>query len=134
MFKWLFKKSQEEIEAEELLDNFDEELEDELSEFLTSSQWKPADYDVDGVKRGLSHINYKTPSVSIADDICEEMVKASYNGLYTLIGGYDFDRCVYEVKLKDEGDDTYISREPCKNRVEFEKEIKKAIEQAYELL
>ena len=32
-----------------LLDNFDEEYEDELSDFLTSSQWKPADYDVDGV-------------------------------------------------------------------------------------
>ena len=82
MFKWLFKKSPEEIEAEELLDNFDEEFEDELSDFLTSSQWKPADYDVDGVKRGLSHINFKTPSLFIADDICEVMAKADYNGHY----------------------------------------------------
>lgn len=134
MFKWLFKKSPEEIEAEELLDSFDEEYEDELSDFLTSSQWKPADYDVDGVKRGLSHINFKTPSLFIADDICEVMAKADYNGHYTLVAGYDFDRCVYEVKLKDESDGTYISKEPCKNRIEFEKEIKKAIEQAYELL
>lgn len=145
MLDWLFGKKNKKDEIDDAFSEFldgccddesvtDDISDDELADFLTSSNWAPQDFAHDGIEGGLSHINFNADEISFAQEVCEVMVRASYKDMYTLEGGFDFDRCIYEVRVKDESDNDYILKEPAKNRIQFEIELRRAVEQIRSLL
>lgn len=152
MFEWLFGKknkiddnviSELEEELEKLSLENDENYiedgefgigEDELGDFLTQSRWTPQDFEETGIENGLSYIGFGADLISFSDEVSEVMVHCEYSGLYELDGGFDFDRLVYEVRVLDVHDGSYILKEPAKNRIQFEIELKKAVREIKALL